>query len=762
MVKKRKFERVRTKILSGEQSERGINRGERAVGVLDPLWSIGSNISRRTFLQGLGALALTGCGSGFDNDTTSRSAASSRQIAVSAQSEINSFVHPGLLHTQSDFNRMAQKVAASASPWIDSWNKLLGSSFASSSWTPNPHAVVYRNYPGQPDNFLDLCHDAAAAYANALIWKIRGDTAAANTAVAILNAWGATLTQIATTNGYYDGYLVAGLQGYQIANAAEIMRTYSGWVAQDFAAFQRMMLSVFYPMNQGTSGLTGNAPAVYSSWDLSAMAMVLSVGVLCDNQTIFEEAITYFQKGIGNGAIAQMVYYMHPGYLGQTQEAGRDQGHDTLSISIVSNFCEMAWNQGIDLYGYANNRVLAACEYVAKGNLIQTGSTYYPVPFSTYVVPGGGTDTVFSTLAQGTARPEWALIYNHYVNRRGIASPFSGKFASLVSPEGGAGYYGTTSGGFDQLGYGTLTHTLDPVGAGASPSGLSAVTQAGQVVLSWWGTAYATSYTVKRSTTSGGAYAVVASGISDLLTYTDTGLSPGKYYYVVTATVPSGETAASNIAPAVIGVLLDTDLPFNDATGMTAVDGTGNAHNGTLLGGATWVTDSVRTAVSLNGNGAYVSLPDDIVLAAGDFTIATWVYWNGSQTWARIFDFGASINRYMFLTPYDSNGRLSFSMSLSQGYLTSKVEGPGPLISGSWTHVAVTLGGNTATLYVNGNAVASSDAMMYYPCDIGHSTKNWVGRSQFENDPTFNGKIAGLRIYRGTLSASQVAALASS
>jgi hypothetical protein len=700
-------------------------------------------IPRRAFLAGAGAMALL--------------AASKASVALA---DSPSFVHPGLLHTQADFDRMYQKVAAGISPWIDSWNKLIANSYASTSWTPSPKAIIYRNYPGQSDNYISLDQDVAAAYANALRWKIQGDTAAADTAVRIMNAWSATLTQIAITNGHYDGLLVAGIQGYQFANAGEIMRSYSGWAAADFASFQNMMLNVFYPLNQGVTDVSiASSLLVYSNWQLSAMCMVLAVGVLCDSPTIFNQAVTYFKGGLGNGAIAQMTYYIHPGYLGQTQESGRDQGHDTLSISLVSTLCEMAWNQGVDLYGYDNNRVLAGCEYVAKGNLIQSGSTYFSVPFATYKNQSV-TDTVFATGGQGNVRPEWALIYNHYVNRRGIAAPYSQMFAQLISPEGGAGNYGTNSGGFDQLGYGTLTCTRDAISAGAVPSGLTAVTIGGAIVLSWWGTAYATSYNIYRSTTSGHSYALIASGITDLLTYTDSSVSSGTYYYVVTAVTSSGETAASNEATGVAGTLIDTYLAFDEGTGTTATDSTGYGHTGTLNGGASWAAGKYGYAVSLNGSSGYVSLPTGVADGIGDFTIAAWVYWNGNQTWARIFDIGSNTNRYMYLTPRSGSNVVRFAMTLTGSYGEQSIVGTAALPSSAWVHVAVTLSGTTGTLYVNGTAVGTNSSMSFSPFRLGSTTQNWLGRSQYSGDAYFNGKIDDFRIYGGALSAAQIAALA--
>jgi hypothetical protein len=667
------------------------------------------------------------------------------------------FLHPGLLHTQADFDRMRAKVSAKAAPWIDSYNLLVANSHASLSYTPNPQSQIHRNDGTNPDNYMTFVNDVAAAYASALRWKITDETNYADKAIQILNAWSLTLTAITWADGYYDGSLVAGIQGYQIANAAEIMRTYSGWAAADFARFRDMMRNVFLPMVNGIMTKPSSV-FVYSNWDLCSMDALLAIGVLCDDRTLFGGAIDYFKSGLGNGAIAQTVYYVHPGYLGQTQESGRDQGHNTLSMALLTTFAEMAWNQGTDLYGYDNNRILAACEYVAKGNLIQSGTTYYTMPFATYT-NGSVTDTAFSTSAQGSIRPEWALIFNHYVNRQGLAAPFTQRFMTQTQPEGGGGNYGPNSGGYDQLGYGTLTHTRDPIATGAKPSGLTAHASQGSVILSWWGTAYASSYNVKRSSTAGGPYTNIAMGITDPLTYTDGAPGPGPLYYVVTAMTPAGETAASNEARGYGTTQQQTYLAFDEGSGTTATDGSGNAHTATLLGGATWTAGRTGSAVLLNGTSAYVSLPDDIMVDFGDFTIAAWVYWKASGNSQRIFDFGSGTGHYMFLTPRDGSSTIRFAITTNLSVGEQNIKGTAALPTGQWVRVAVTLSGTTGTLYVNGVAVGTNAAMQLTPLQLGHTHQNWIGRSQYAADPYFNGLVDDFRIYYGELSAAQIAAL---
>lgn len=396
------------------------------------------------------------------------------------------FAHPGMLHTRADLDRMAAKVAAGTGRWAAGYAKLAGNAHSQSAWKANPQRVVYRG-SGTPENYRTQYNDIHAAYQNALRWRITGDTAHADAARDILNAWSAKLTKL---DGTADRYILAGIHGYQFANAAELVRGYPGF---DLARFQHTMLTVYYPLND--SFLTDHNGAYvtnyWSSWDLLSVASVLAIGILCDDRAKVDQAVTYFTSGAGNGSLRHAIPVIHPGGLGQVAEVGRDQGHALLSIGLMATICEMAWNQGIDLYGHDDSRFLKGAEYAAKWNL------GHNVPYSPYTWHKGapsvwsGTDTFTapSPDGRGQTRPIWEGIYHHYVSRRGLAAPYVTAMASRVRPEGGGGDYGPNSGGYDHLGFGTLAFTRDRTGgriasapagspAAASPSGAPATAAA--------------------------------------------------------------------------------------------------------------------------------------------------------------------------------------------------------------------------------------------------------------------------------------------
>jgi hypothetical protein len=379
--------------------------------------------------------------------------ARAREDRSELENSVAAFVHPGLLHTDADFERMRTHVASGAEPWKSGWEKLIANRHSSLDWKPRPAEIITRgSEKGRPQNYPQLFNDVAAAYACALRWRISGDVAYADKAVEIMNAWSSTLKRI---DGSSDKFLAAGIYGYEFANAGEIMRTYHGWKPEDFERFQTMMLEVFGAMNHDFL-LHHNGAKIdhyWCNWDACNMASELSIGVLTDRRALYDEAVDYFKHGKGNGAIDRAVVTIYPGNLGQWQESGRDQGHTMLGIALIGAVCQMAWNQGDDLFGYENNRFLAGCEYAAKYNLGED------VPYTTYR-NSDVTQKVISANGRGDLRPCWELIFNHYVIERGLSAPYSARFAERVRPEGGGGDYGPNSGGFDQLGYGTLTYTV--------------------------------------------------------------------------------------------------------------------------------------------------------------------------------------------------------------------------------------------------------------------------------------------------------------
>ena len=88
----------------------------------------------------------------------------------------------------------------------------------------------------------------------------------------------------------------------------------------------------------------------------------------------------------------------------------------------------------------------------------------------------------------------------------------------------------------------------------ATPTGLTATPGANQVSLSWTassGVSGATSYNVKRSTTSGSGYVAIGTTTALTVSYTDsTALSGTTYYYVVSGVNASGQGANSTEASA--------------------------------------------------------------------------------------------------------------------------------------------------------------------------------------------------------------------
>ena len=424
----------------GSANESGGTTGAGASGGTSQAGASGSN-------AGGSANAGDGAKSGAVNAGTGGNAAAgaggTAGSAGSGGSTAGAFVHPGLLFQRADLERMRERVSAGEEPYLAGFNRLRNEARASADYTPAPFAVVTRNSGGTGEGNTELRDDAARAFFNAVEWVVSQDEAHAQKSAEILDAWSSTLTAI---EGDADRFLAAGLYGYLLANAGEILRhTYDGWSEADADRFERMLVEIFYPLSHEflETHAGSRVDHHFANWDAAQLVNIASIGVFSDDRAMYDEAVDYFYNGAGNGNIMRAVY---DGETGQLQESGRDQAHAQLGIGLLAALCETAWNQGDDLYAAADNRLLKGFEYTAQYLL------GYEVPFETYM-DQSRTHTEISSVNREQRRPIYEMVLNHYTNRRGVPAPFTRELAEAIRPEG---FHG------DHPGFGTLLHTRPP------------------------------------------------------------------------------------------------------------------------------------------------------------------------------------------------------------------------------------------------------------------------------------------------------------
>ncbi|WP_241674467.1 DUF5695 domain-containing protein [Paenibacillus luteus] len=264
--------------------------------------------------------------------------------------------------------------------------------------------------------------------------------------------------------------------------------------------------------------------------------------------------------------------------------------------------------------------------------------------------------------------------------------------------------------------------------------------------------------TTTWSLVSGPGTAVFAN--SGAINTTATVSAAGTYVFRLTASdgsLSANNTVTHTVNPAAAIPEIVANYLFNETSGTTANDASGNGKHATLSGSTSWVAGKSGNALDLNGTNAYASLPAGIVSGLNDFTIAAWVKIDSLSNWARIFDFGTGTSQYMFLAPQVGGAGLRFGITTSGNGAEQQLNAPA-LPTGVWKHVAVTLSGTTGRLYVDGVQVASNTSMTLKPSSLGSTSLNYIGKSQW-SDPYLDGAVDEFKIYSRALSVTEVGAL---
>lgn len=189
---------------------------------------------------------------------------------------------------------------------------------------------------------------------------------------------------------------------------------------------------------------------------------------------------------------------------------------------------------------------------------------------------------------------------------------------------------------------------------------------------------------------------------------------------------------------------------FDECSGTTATDRSGNGNTGTLVASPTWSSDTPSgMGCSLLFSGTqYVSLPNSTSLNLGTtFTIAAWVKMSAVVTaWNHILagglsDVGVGIH---WVEPG--------SIRMTKVSIVDASPSTSVLVVGQWHHVASVFSGSTVSYYLDGKAVGKFPFAQTFTTSV-KSIGGAVG------SPTFRGNIDGLRVYTKDLTASEIGRL---
>ncbi|MHC4166416.1 MAG: LamG-like jellyroll fold domain-containing protein [Planctomycetota bacterium] len=235
----------------------------------------------------------------------------------------------------------------------------------------------------------------------------------------------------------------------------------------------------------------------------------------------------------------------------------------------------------------------------------------------------------------------------------------------------------------------------------------------------------------------------------------------GKLYVDAIGLHPQGAEPATPMDPGKTGLSAQYHME-GDLT-----DSSGNGRNGTVFGGALFGAGlpGMGQAMLFDGLVDYGELPiGDVVAASESMTVSMWAnFSNEGGSWQRLFDFGTDTANYMFLTPrLGAAGVMRFAIRTPSidGGAEQIVDASSTLAPG-WHHVAVVIDSSdmSLTLYLDGFALATAPTLVR-PSDMGNTTQNYLGESQWAADALYQGAMDDVLIYTRALSPGEIRYLA--
>ncbi len=200
---------------------------------------------------------------------------------------------------------------------------------------------------------------------------------------------------------------------------------------------------------------------------------------------------------------------------------------------------------------------------------------------------------------------------------------------------------------------------------------------------------------------------------------------------------------------------------FNERTGTTTQDSSGNANTGTLTNGPRWTNGKGSPALSFDGTDDYVSIANRNSFPTGtnSFTVSGWFKTNSFTNRQGLFVYGNGTAFQTFDILVGSAADASHpqrKISMSNNAEVLACPGTSPTLNtDTWYHFAVTKSGaNTYQCFING--ISTGAAAVVGSSTSITSTLSYIG-ARSDGTQAFNGILDNFRMYNYIRTAAQIA-----
>jgi len=437
-----------------------------------------------------------------------------------------------------------------------------------------------------------------------------------------------------------------------------------------------------------------------------------------------------------------------------------------------------------------------------SGNIAGATSSSYTTPATT-TADSGSTFAVVVSNSAGTATSSAATLT---VNPAPVAPTITTQSANQTVTAGQTATFTVVATGTAPLGYQWQKNGGNIAGATAASYTTPATTTADSgstfrvMVTNTAGTATSSAATltvnpapVAPAITTQPVSQTVTAGQTATFSVTATGTAPLTYQWQKNGVAISGASSASYTTPATttsdsgtqftvaisngVGTVISSAaslsvnplLPtaayaFNEGSGNTTLDASGNGNSGTLSGPSWTTAGHYANALSFNGTNAYVEAANSNSLNPGTAaTFSAWVYMLAANA-----DISSVINKWSqtiddeYLFGLDSSNRLNFSWQTTGGNTWGQpsyyiVTGNSQVPLSTWTYITVVRNGPAVSFYINGSLDATfSAAADTNPFRSGINTLRIGGQNRGGMVRVLNGTIDEVRMYNQALTPAQI------